>query len=116
MRMLSSYDEKNDSDEGFHLDCVTLSTPEWWDRLLLVFAWAYYWRNIAGWVAEVAGKDREWRANTVKTKRTHALWRLGQWTLAHHDVVWRMMIRSHHTFQKIFPAIVANPSLIETAP
>lgn len=109
-------DEKNDSDEGFHLDCVTLSTPERWDRLLLVFAWAYYWLNIAGWVAEVAGKDREWRANTVKTKRTHALWRLGKWALAHHDVVWRTMLRAHHTFQKTIPAIVANPSLMETAP
>ena len=28
---------------------MTLSTPERWDRLLLVLAWAYYWLNVAGW-------------------------------------------------------------------
>ncbi len=102
-------DEKNDPDEGFPLDCVRLSTPERWDRLLLVFAWAYYWLiSPNGW-----GK---WRGRTVKTKRTHALWRLGTWTLACHDMVWCMMLRAPHTFQKTIPAIVANPPWFETAP
>ena len=49
-------EDKYDPDEGFHLDCVTWTTPERWGRLWLVFVWAYYWLNIAGWVA---GKDRE---------------------------------------------------------
>ncbi len=80
----------------------------------LIFAWAYYWLNVAGWVAEVAGKDREWRANTV-TKRTKALWRLGTGTLACHDLVRRMMLRAHHTFQNTILAIAATPSLIAMA-
>ncbi len=35
-------DQKNDHYEGFYLDAVTLSTPERWDRMFLVLAWAYY--------------------------------------------------------------------------
>ena len=46
-------DQKNKPGEGFHLDCVKLGTPERWDRLWLVFAWAYYWLNVAGWDVEV---------------------------------------------------------------
>ena len=46
----------------------------------LVFAWAYYWLNVAGLDVEVRGDARYWRANTVQ-KRTHALWRLGAWVL-----------------------------------
>ncbi|PSR33270.1 MAG: hypothetical protein C7B46_10555 [Sulfobacillus benefaciens] len=57
------------------MDAVTLSTPKRWDRLLLAFARAYYWLNVAGWAMETTGKAREWRANTVKDSRTHALWR-----------------------------------------
>lgn len=69
-------DQKNDTGTGFHLDCVKLGTAARWDRLWLVFAWAYYWLNVAGWDAEVRDMARHWRANTAKT-RTHALWRLG---------------------------------------
>ena len=98
-------DQKNDHYEGFHLDAVTLSTPERWDRLLLVFAWAYYWLNVAGWAMETAGKAREWRANTVKDSRTHALWRLGHWGLAHHDVVWRTLVRTVRDFCRRIPPV-----------
>ncbi|PSR20562.1 MAG: hypothetical protein C7B45_14280 [Sulfobacillus acidophilus] len=71
----------------------------------MVFAWAYYWLNVAGWAMEVAGKAREWRANTVKGSRTYALWRLGHWGLAHHDVVWRILIRTVRDFCRRIPPI-----------
>ncbi len=98
-------DQKNDQYEGFHLDAVTLSTPERWDRMLLVFAWAYYWLNVAGWAMETAGKAREWQANTVKNYRTHALWRLGHWGLEHHDVVWRTLLRAVRDFRRRIPPL-----------
>ena len=86
------------------MDAVTLSTPERWDRMLLVFAWAYYWLNIAGRSVEVHGEARHWRANTEK-KRTHALWRLGRWGLEHHDLTWRDIIRQQDGFRKQIPPI-----------
>jgi hypothetical protein len=98
-------DQKNDHYEGFHLDGVTLGTPERWDRMLLVFAWAYYWLNVAGWAMETAGKACEWRASTVKQDRTHALWRLGHWGLEHHDVVWRTLLRTYRDFRRRIPPL-----------
>ena len=53
---------------------VTVIAAERWDRSWLVFAWVYYWLNIAGWSVEVRGEAHHWRANTEKT-RAHALWR-----------------------------------------
>jgi hypothetical protein len=82
-------DEKNDSNEGFHRDCVRLTTPARWDRLLWLFAWTYYWQSVAGTLVEAAGQDRHWRANTVRTHRTHALWRLGVWAFASGAITWR---------------------------
>ena len=41
-------DSKNAFYEGFQLNGVKLGTPERWDRLFLVFAWAYYWLNVGG--------------------------------------------------------------------
>ena len=67
-------DQKNDLYEGFQLVGVKLGTPERWDRLLWVFAWAYYELNVGGWARERAKKDRDRKAHTVD-RRTHALWR-----------------------------------------
>ncbi|WP_146039073.1 hypothetical protein [Sulfobacillus sp. hq2] len=65
--------------------------------------------NVVGWAMETAGKAREWRANTVKDSRTHALWRLGHWGLAHHDVVWRTLVRTVRTFcRRILPVAVQD--------
>ncbi len=97
-------DQKNDPYEGFHLECVKLGTPERWDRLLLIFAWAYYWLNVAGWHMETTDQAPQWRANTAK-KRTHALWHLGQWGLAHHDVVWRTLLRTRLALIRSIPAL-----------
>ena len=103
-------DQKNDPYEGVPLDCVTLGTPERWNRLLLIFAWAYYWLNVAGWQVETAGGSREWRANTAK-KRTHALWRLGHWGLEPHDVVWRTILRARAAFIRSIPPLrPVNPT------
>jgi hypothetical protein len=44
------------------------------------------------------------RANTAKT-RTHALGRLGQWALEHHDLVWRTLLRHQAGFRTQIPAI-----------
>ena len=101
-------DQKNDPGEGFHLDCVKLGTAERWDRLWLVFAWAYYWLNVAGWDAEVRGLDRHWRANTAKT-RTHALWRLGLWALTHGGLSWRMICRRQAHFTQHIPPVGTVP-------
>ena len=68
------------------------------------FAWAYYWLHVAGWCVEVRGDARHWRANTAKT-RTHALGRLGQWALEHHDRVWRTLLRYQAGFRTQIPAI-----------
>ena len=97
-------DQKNDAFAGFHMDCVKLGTSDRWDRLWLVFAWAYYWLNIAGWRVEVEGEARHWRANTEK-KRTHALWRLAHWALEHHDLTWRDIIRQQDGFREQIPPI-----------
>ena len=93
-------DQKNPLYEGFPLNGVHLSTSERWDRLLWVFAWASYGLNVGGWAREQAGKDRDWRANTVKTHRTHALWRWGSWGLPIGDVVWRTLWRAQGTFRR----------------
>ena len=97
-------DQKNDLYEGFQLDGVKLGTPERWDRLLLVFAWAYYGLNVGGWAMERAKKDRDWKANTVD-RRTHALWRLGVWGLQHGDVVWRTLSRTQGDFGRRIPSL-----------
>ncbi len=73
--------------------------------MLRVFAWAYSWLNVAGWVMETAGKAREWRANTLKAYRTHALWRLSHWGSAHHDLVWRALIRAVRDFRRRIPPL-----------
>ena len=99
-------DEKNDWYEGFQLDGVKLGTPERWDRLLWVFAWAYYGLNVGGWARERLGKDREWRANTVTTHRTHALWRLGSWGLVKGQLVWRTLWRYQTDFRRKIPALI----------
>ena len=67
-------------------------------KVFTLTAWAYYGWNVAGWATETAGKAREWRANTVKNYRTHALWRLGHWGLEHHDMVWRTLLRAVRDF------------------
>jgi hypothetical protein len=104
-RCKESYkDQKNDPFAGFRLDCVKLGTPVRWDRLWLLFAWAYYWRNIAGWRVEVRGEARHWRANTQKT-RTHALCPLGHWALEHHDLRWRLIVRHQNGFRQQVPPI-----------
>ncbi len=53
---------------------------------------------------ETAEQAPQWRANTAK-KRTHALWRLGHWGLAHHDVVWRTLLRSRLAFIRNIPPL-----------
>ena len=101
-------DQKNDPGAGFHLDCVKLGTAERWDRLWLVFAWAYYWLNVAGWDVEVRGLARHWRANTVPT-RTHALWRLGFLALTSGGLSWRAICRRHAHFTQHIPPVGTVP-------
>jgi hypothetical protein len=101
-------DQKNDPGEGFHLDCVKLGSEARWDRLWLIFAWAFYWMNVAGWEAEVRGLDVQWRANTVKT-RTHALWRLGHWALMDGTLFWRDLFRRQAHFRQNIPAVGTVP-------
>ena len=102
-------DQKNDPGAGFHLDCVKLGTASRWDRLWLVFAWSYYWLNVAGWDAEARGLDAHWRANSVKT-RTHALWRWGHWALTQGGLSWRALQRRHAQFMQSVPSVGAAPA------
>ncbi len=97
-------DQKNDAGAGFPLDCVKRGTAQRWDRLWLVFAWAYYWLNVAGWDAEVRDMARHWRANTSKT-RTHALWQLGLWLFTHGGLSWRSICRRQPQFNQQIPAV-----------
>jgi len=53
----SDKDQKNQPKDGFHMNSVKLGTADRWDRIVLVFAWAYYWLNIDGWVVEHLGED-----------------------------------------------------------
>ena len=71
-----------------------------------MFAWAYYGLNVSGWARERLGKDREWRANTVTTHRTHALWRLGSWGLVKGQLVWRTLWRYPTDFRRKIPALI----------
>ena len=86
------------------MNSVQWGTADGWDRMWLVFAWAYYWLNVGGWVVEHRGADRDWRANTSE-KRTHALWRLGFWGLQHHDLDWRDRVRHQAAFQSRIPPV-----------
>lgn len=97
-------DQKNDPGAGFHLDCVKLGTADRWDRLWLIFAWAYYWLNVVGWDVEIRGHAPLWRANTVKS-RTHALWRLGFWALTQGGLTWRAICRRQAQFTQQIPPI-----------
>ena len=101
-------DSKNDLYEGFQMDGVDLGTPARWDRMFLVFAWAYYLLHVGGWDVEARGDARHWKANT-DPQRTHALWRLGEWGLKHHDVVWRTIVRSLEAFRETIPALQEVP-------
>jgi len=91
-------DQKNQPRQGFHMNAVEFGTVDRWDSMWLIFAWAYYWLNVGGWVVEHRGEDRDWRANTSE-KRTHALWRLGSWGLEHHDLDWHDLVRHQEAFQ-----------------
>ena len=104
-------DQKNDPCAGFHLDGVEVGSAGRWDRLWLIFAWAYYWLNVGGWAMEQQGYARHWRAN-ASDRRTHALWRLGHWGLEPHDIVWRTLVRWQRRFQTQIPPIgeVAAPT------
>ena len=97
-------DQKNQPNDGFHRNSVQWGTADRWDRMGLVFAWAYYWLNVGGWVVEHRGADRDWRANTSE-KRTHALWRLGSGGLQHHDLDWRDRVRHPAAFQSSIPPV-----------
>ncbi|MCL5063695.1 MAG: hypothetical protein M1600_01190 [Firmicutes bacterium] len=97
-------DQKNQPNDGFHRNSVQWGIVDRWDRMRLVFAWAYYWLNVGGWVVEHRGAVRDWRANTSE-KRTHALWRLGFWGLQHHDLDWRDLVRHQAAFQSSIPPI-----------
>ncbi|MDA8195205.1 MAG: hypothetical protein M0Z53_14620, partial [Thermaerobacter sp.] len=103
---LAYKDQKNGPGAGLHLDCVKLGTASRWHRLWLVFAWAYYWLNVAGWDAEVRGMARHWRANTVQT-RTHTLWRLGLWAVTPGGLAWRAICRRQAQFTNQIPPVGA---------
>ncbi|MCL5064689.1 MAG: hypothetical protein M1600_06415 [Firmicutes bacterium] len=62
------------------MNSVKLGPADRWERMGFVFAWAYDWHNVGGWVVEHRGEDRDSRANTSE-KRTHVRWRLGSWGL-----------------------------------
>jgi hypothetical protein len=64
------------------------------DRMILVLASAYFLVTLIGLAVETKGLDRKFRANTVKTRKTHSLfqlgwkgWRLVRWLL---DSWWRL--------------------------
>jgi hypothetical protein len=88
------------------MNCLKLGTEDRWDRMWLIFALAYYWLNVGGWVVEHGGEDREWRANTSE-QCTHALWLLGYWAigllgywvLQRHDLVWQTLVRNQAAFR-----------------
>ncbi len=86
------------------MNAVKLGTTERWDRMWLVFARAYYWLNVGGWVVEHRREDRDWRGNTSE-KRTHALWCLGYWGLSYHDLDWRTLVRNQAAFQASIPPV-----------
>ncbi len=115
-------DQKNKPVQKFHMNCLKLGTEDRWDRMWLIFALAYYWLNVGGWVVEHGGEDREWRANRSE-QCTHALWRLGDWAigllgywaigllgywaigllgywvLQRHDLVWQALVRNQAAFR-----------------
>jgi hypothetical protein len=95
-------DIQNDGGDGGHLAHVRLGTPPRWDRLLKIWAWAYWWWTLAGWWAEQQRLDRAWRTNTVPT-RTHALWRLGYWVLHTTALRWRTLLRHAASFWAAVP-------------
>lgn len=101
-------DSKNNRGEGFHLNAVRLTAPERWNRLWLVFAWAYYWLNVAGYIVEQRGEDRKMRANT-STRRTHALWRIGMWGLTTRRVDWRQLWGACRQFARSIPPLGWSP-------
>jgi hypothetical protein len=74
-------DSKNGERGGFRLRGVRLTRADRWDRLWLIFTWAYVWLVLLGLWAEATGIARRFQANTVR-QRTHACWKVGRyvWT------------------------------------
>ena len=65
---------------------------------------------------ETAGKAGAWRANTVKEYSTHALWRLSHWNLAHHDLIWRTLLRVVRDFRRHIPPLSLREVTEATSP
>lgn len=72
-------DLKNERN-GLCLRGVNLHSPERYDRLFLVIAFAYFFMVLAGQWGEEQGLQRGLMANTER-RRTLGLWRVGRWIL-----------------------------------
>ncbi|MCY0909102.1 MAG: hypothetical protein OWR62_12015 [Sulfobacillus thermotolerans] len=73
--------------------------------------WAVGCRDTAG----SDGEDRPWRANTVRTHRTHAFRRLGVWAFASGAISWRQLRQAQRRWWATIPPIVGSPHWPDTA-
>jgi hypothetical protein len=87
MRVEESFKDKKDVRNGMKFKGLRLSTPERYDRMLLLFAYAYTILTFIGIWAENERIDRSIRANTSK-ERAFALWRLGHYCFMHLCINW----------------------------
>jgi len=76
MRIEEGFRDHKSMRFGFQMRSVKLSSPERWDRLLLIAALAILLLGHIGAVAEQRGLQRGYKANTSK-ERTHSLPHLG---------------------------------------
>lgn len=83
-------DEKGVRD-GLKLKGLRLSTCGRYNRMFLIFGFAYAFLTFLGVWAESEGIDRSIRANTSKD-RAFALWRLGQYCFKHLFVSWQDIV------------------------
>jgi hypothetical protein len=76
MQIEETFKDLKQIKDGFQLHKVALKSPERYDRLLLVAAYAYALLTLAGIYGERVGYARRLQSNSTRT-RTLALWRVG---------------------------------------
>jgi hypothetical protein len=87
MQIEETFRDKKNPRSGMKFKGLILKDCGRYNRLLLIFAFAYTLLTFIGIWAESRQIDRSLKANTSK-ERTFALWRLGSWCLELFNVNW----------------------------
>lgn len=106
-----SFRDDKDDRFGLGLKETTLGTPERRDRMLFVLALARVLLTALGAAGEELGLDIKLRANTVQTRRTHALLTQGRHYVAGVGVLALAVVPLLHGFHQILSGLAKTTAI-----